>query len=57
MKTYRGKRIYGRRKETIERFFADARGNNGLSYACMLGMRNMQKPCFLTVAVSKLCRQ
>ena len=41
-KTHRGKRIYGWRKETIERSFAEAKENHGLRYARMLGIRNMR---------------
>ena len=41
-KTQRGKRIYGRRKETIERSFAEAKENHGLRYARMLGIANMR---------------
>ena len=39
-KTYRGKRIYSWRKETIERSFAEAKENHGLRYARMLGIAN-----------------
>ena len=42
-KTHRGKRIYGWRKETIERSFAEAKENHGLRYARMLGIRNMRE--------------
>ena len=53
-KTHRGKRIYGWRKETIERSFAEAKENHGLRYARMLGIRNMREQCFLTAAVQNI---
>ena len=52
----RGKRIYGRRKETIERSFAEAKENHGLRYARMLGIANMREQYFLTAAVQNLER-
>ena len=55
-KTHRGKRIYGWRKETIERSFAEAKENHGLRYARMLGIRNMREQCFLTAAVQNIKR-
>ena len=55
-KTHRGKRIYGRRKETIERSFAEAKENHGLRYARMLGIASMREQCFLTAAVQNIKR-
>ena len=55
-KTQRGKRIYGWRKETIERSFAEAKENHGLRYARMLGIANMREQCFLTAAVQNIKR-
>ncbi len=55
-KTHRGKRIYGWRKETIERSFAEAKENHGLRCARMLGIRNMREQCFLTAAVQIIKR-
>ena len=55
-KTHRGKRIYGWRKEPIERSFAEAKENHGLRYARMLGIRNMREQCFLTAAVQNIKR-
>ena len=55
-KTYRGKRIYSWRKETIERSFAEAKENHGLRYARMLGIANMREQCFLTAAVQNIKR-
>ena len=55
-KTHRGKKIYGWRKETIERSFAEAKENHGLRYARMLGIANMREQCFLTAAVQNIKR-
>ena len=55
-KTHIGKRIYARRKETIERSFAEAKVNHGLRYARMLGIQNMREQCFLTAAVQNMKR-
>ena len=51
-----GSRIYARRKETIERSFAEAKVNHGLGYARMLGIKNMREQCFLTAAVQNIKR-
>ena len=55
-KTSQGKRIYNRRKETIERSFAEAKVNHGLRFARMLGIKNMREQCFLTAAVQNIKR-
>ena len=55
-KTHRGKQIYSRRKQTIERSFAEAKVNHGLRYARMLGIRNMREQAFLTAAVQNIKR-
>lgn len=55
-KTPRGKRLYQRRKETIERSFAEAKENHGLRTARMLGLRNMHEQCFLTAAIQNMKR-
>ena len=55
-KTSSGKRIYARRKETIERSFAEAKELHGLRYARMLGIRNMYEQSFLTAAVQNMKR-
>ncbi|MDO4387185.1 MAG: transposase, partial [Clostridia bacterium] len=49
-KTPQGRSIYNRRKETIERSFAEAK----LRFARMLGIRNMHEQCFLTVAIQNI---
>ncbi len=51
-----GSRIYSRRKQTIERSFAEAKVNHGLRYARMLGIHNMREQCFLTAAVQNIKR-
>ena len=52
-----GKRIvYGWRKRTVERSFAEAKENHGLRYARMLGIANMREQCFLTAAVQNIER-
>ena len=55
-KTAKGRRIYTWRKETIERYFAEAKQNHGLRYARMPGIRNMREQCFLTVTVQNIKR-
>ena len=55
-KTPAGRSIYNRRKETIERSFAEAKVNHGLRFARMLGIRNMREQCFLTAAVQNIKR-
>ena len=55
-KSDKGKPIYARRKETIERSFAEAKVNHGLRYARMLGIKNMREQCFLTAAVQNIKR-
>lgn len=55
-KTHNGKRIYGWRKQTIERSFAEAKENHGLRFARMLGIENMREQCFLTAAVQNMKR-
>ena len=44
------------RKETIERFFAEAKKNHGLRCARLLGIRNMREQCFLNAAVQNMKR-
>ena len=55
-KTNSGKRICARRRETIERSFAEAKELHGLRYARMLGIRNMYEQSFLTAAVQNMKR-
>ena len=55
-KSYKGKRIYAWRKQTIERSFAEAKELHGLRFARMLGIRNMYEQSFLTAAVQNMKR-
>jgi hypothetical protein len=43
----RGKALYKRRKETIERSFADAKELHGLRYARMRGLTRVTEQCLL----------
>ena len=43
----KGKAIYARRKETVERSFADAKQHHGHRYARFRGLSNVQMQCFL----------
>lgn len=47
-KTELGKRIYKRRKETIERAFADLKELHGFRYARFRGLEKMKEQCLLT---------
>ena len=49
-----GKRIYARRKETIERSFADAKELFGLRYCRMRGLEKVTEQCLLTAAVQNM---
>jgi hypothetical protein len=53
-KTDRGKDIYARRKETIERSFADAKELHGLRYCRMRGLAGASEQCLLTAAVQNM---
>lgn len=46
-----GKRIYARRKETIERSFADSKELHGLRYCRVRGIAKVTEQCLLTTAV------
>lgn len=54
MKTFQGRQIYKRRKETIERSFADSKNIHGLRYARFRGLRKVQEQCLLTAAVQNM---
>lgn len=45
-----GKKIYARRKETVERSFADAKELHGHRYARMRGLSKVQEQCLLCAA-------
>ena len=49
-----GKRIYSRRKETVERSFADAKELHGLRYCRMRGIAKVSEQCLLTAAVQNM---
>ncbi len=54
LKTEKGKNIYKRRKETVERSFADSKNLHGLRYARMRGNENVREQCLLTAAVQNM---
>lgn len=45
-----GKKLYARRKETIERSFADSKELHGLRYCRMRGIEKVKEQCLLTAA-------
>ena len=53
-KTDLGKQIYARRKETIERSFADSKELHGLRYCRMRGLSKVSEQCLLTAAVQNM---
>lgn len=54
VKTEKGNRIYKRRKETIERSFADAKELHGLRYCRMRGIEKVSEQCLLTAACQNM---
>lgn len=52
--TPQGKAIYKRRKETIERRFADAKELHGMRYARMRGLVRVLEQCLFTAAVQNI---
>ena len=52
--TPEGKKIYARRKETIERSFADSKELHGLRYCRMRGLYKVTEQCLLTAAVQNM---
>lgn len=52
--TEEGKAIYARRKETIERSFADSKELHGLRYCRMRGIAKVEEQCLLTSAVQNM---
>lgn len=52
--TEQGKKIYARRKETIERSFADSKELHGLRYCRMRGLAKVSEQCLLTAAVQNM---
>jgi transposase len=49
-----GKRIYKRRKETVERSFADAKQLHGHRYARMRGLDKVQQQCLLAATAQNI---
>jgi len=49
-----GKRIYKRRKETVERSFADAKQLHGHRYARFRGLSRVQQQCLLAAAAQNI---
>jgi|SRR5579872_948514 len=49
-----GRRIYKRRKETVERSFADAKQLHGHRYARMRGLVNVREQCLLAAAAQNI---
>ena len=50
----RGKAIYQRRKETVERSFADAKELHGYRYARYRGLQKVAAQCLLTAAAQNM---
>lgn len=50
----RGKELYARRKETIERCFADAKELHGMRYARYRGRERVQEQCLLTATAQNI---
>jgi transposase len=50
----RGKKIYQRRKETVERSFADAKQLHGHRYARMRGLNNVREQCLLAATAQNI---
>ena len=49
-----GKQLYARRKETIERSFADGKELHGLRYARMKGLSKVTEQCLLSAAAQNI---
>uniref|UniRef100_UPI00048F07EC transposase n=2 Tax=Paenibacillus sp. UNC451MF TaxID=1449063 RepID=UPI00048F07EC len=49
-----GKRLYQKRKETIERSFADAKQLHGFRYCRLRGLRNVTEQALMTAAVQNM---
>lgn len=52
--TPEGQRLYARRKETVERSFADAKQLHGHRYARMRGLRKVAEQCLLAAAAQNI---
>ncbi len=51
-----GKRVYGRRQETVERSFADAKQLHGHRYARMRGWLRVSEQCLLAAAAQNITK-
>ncbi|AJI81220.1 transposase for IS1668 [Yersinia enterocolitica] len=49
-----GKKVYARRKETVERSFADAKQHHGHRYARFRGLMKVQMQCLLAAAAQNM---
>ncbi|MGB0664897.1 MAG: transposase, partial [Pontibacterium sp.] len=49
-----GRRIYARRKETVERSFADAKQLHGYRYARFRGIEKVAAQCLMTAAAQNM---
>lgn len=49
-----GKRIYERRKETVERSFADAKQLHGLRYARLRGLNKVREQCLMAASAQNI---
>jgi len=49
-----GKRLYRKRKETIERSFADAKQLHGFRYCRLRGLNNVMEQALMTAAVQNM---
>lgn len=54
LKTEKGRSIYKRRKETIERSFADSKELHGLRYCRMRGLSKVSEQCLLTAVCQNM---
>lgn len=54
--TVEGRAIYARRKETVERSFADAKELHGLRYCRMRGLAKVEEQCLLTATAQNIKR-
>ena len=49
-----GKKVYARRKETVERSFADAKQHHGHRYARFRGVLKVQMQCLLAATAQNM---
>ena len=56
LNTDEGKEIYAKRKEKIERSFAESKELHGLRYCRMRGNERVSEQCLLTAAVQNMKR-